>query len=103
MTLDKIYLIKELWIDTLTSLGEKDHGWDVVGYVTTEKEAKEIVSIGGGHLNKNKTDNYWDYGKRFDGHPKFKYEEVTQTNIKILEAKEKKKLEDKLARLEAMK
>ena len=42
-----IYIIEKAWYDSLTSMREPDQGYDPVGYVDTEEEAKAIVESGG--------------------------------------------------------
>jgi hypothetical protein len=61
-----MYLIFKGWYDSLTSMGEPDSGYDVVGYVETEEEAKEIVSAGGNHP------------RYYNEKPLYKYEEINK-------------------------
>jgi len=42
-----IFLIEKAWFDSMVSIREPDYGYDPVGYVATEQEAKVIVENGG--------------------------------------------------------
>lgn len=59
-----MFLIYKSWYDSLTSMREPDSGYDVVGYVESEKEAKAIVKEGGADT------------RPWNNQPMFKYEKI---------------------------
>jgi hypothetical protein len=71
-----IYLIEKIWIDDLEN--HNAYGYDVVGFVETEKEAKEIVDQGG----RTKKGDCWQINIRIEAGmikefpTKYKYTEV---------------------------
>ena len=66
-----MYLIYEAWCDPMEN--REDFGYNPVGYVENEDEAKEIV-IRGGFVPLNKT---WSL-KMKPPQPRFKYERVVR-------------------------
>lgn len=55
--LNQIFLIKKLWTSPFENDYWKAHGYEAVGFVTTEEEAKKIVKEGGYHIGTG-----WPFG-----------------------------------------
>ncbi len=42
-----IFIIEKLWLDSMENRWDGAMGYDIIGYVTNEEHAKEIVQNGG--------------------------------------------------------